>query len=645
MASITSVAFTAELRLNDPTPQLILTDTTDYAGQGITAPDAPAGIITASGPAGIFYNNTNFGAPDVPAPLTSPTSTITIPLPLDQNNNLLQGDYSVTYTVRVADLTQASDTTDKTINYADPVANVVMSVDLGAPLLTSDDQTGYTVDLITPSITRNHDIFYPASFNRDPIEGTAKIVTTNVILVVANQTVAYTSTLVSDLTYDYGDGITLTSQITGNGQLDITGNADICEVYCCLNAAYDRYLEQSVSDTRRAQETREQLELATSLTFLLFAAIRCGKTEDINGYVEQIRSVLSCTDDCECGDEPQLVVGVNGSTGTVTVVAGSGISVSSTSGGGTTEYTVSMEAALLSKLNSLFNTTAVAGTNITITSTTSAEGNIEYTINAASQIQSAPDVPITAIPGQIWDDVQEALVGIKGIADTNTTSISNLTASAIAVVAIAGVTGTEVQTVLESLKALIDGNTSAIAALTASDIATSPITGVTGTDVQAMLSSLKSLIDDTVTNTTTNTGNISTNATNISTNTTNIGNNTTAIADLQPESWTVVDNFTSGWNNDPNASLLPLQYRRDPWGMLHITGGLRNSGTPASTSIFVLPVGYRPTGDNYAIAYDDSGGATDFFAILINSSDGNVTFQGSVQANAELFINFTTRLT
>ena len=650
MPNIQSVTFTAELRvkgaahLTSTVPQLILTDTTDYASQGVVIGDGPAGVISATGPAGQFYNNTNFGSADIPAPLSAPLSTIVIPLPLDQNNDLLKGSYSITYTVRLigGDMTEATLTKNVTINYDSPTANVVMSVDLGAPLLTSDDQTDYTQDLIQPTIIRDHDLFYPASLNIDPIEGTAKIVTTNTIFTVADQTLAYTSTLLSDTSYDYTDGITLTDQVGGNGQIDIVGNADICQLYCCLNAAYDRYLKQSSSDTRRAIETRDQLEEAVSITFLLDIAIRCGKTEDIAGYVDQIKRVLDCNDDCDCGDEPQLVVGISSSGGTVTVVAGSGITVTSVSGGGTIEYTVSFDAVLLSKLNGLFNTTLLAGTNITITESVNEVGDIVYTINASDQLQSAPDVPIDPIAGQSWDDVQEALVGIKGIADTNTTSIANLAAASISVAAIAGITGTDVQAVLAELKGLIDGNTSTIDALTASDIDTSPIAGVTGAEVQTMLSSLKTLIDNTVSNTSTNTTNISTNASNISDNATDIGNNTTAIAGLAVPSWVAVQGgvgFNDTWNNDPNASFEIAQYRVDR-GALQITGGFRNSGTPASDLIFSLPEGFRPSVTTYGTLYLESGtGSPAIIGLRINSTNGNVTYVGAVGANAQGFFS------
>jgi len=79
--------------------------------------------------------------------------------------------------------------------------------------------------------------------------------------------------------------------------------------------------------------------------------------------------------------------------------------------------------------------------------------------------------------------------------------------------------------------------------------------------------------------------------------------------------------------------------------MLHLVGAVANSGTPSSEDIFVLPVGYRPTGDVIFTAYDNTGGAASLFGIEITSSTGQVTLQGTLQANMRLFVNGSTSLT
>lgn len=609
MASITSVDFTAEFQLDNATKQIILTDTTDYVGQGIIGGDGPAGIITATGPAGIFYSNTNFGDADVPAPLTSPTSTKTIALPIDGSGNILQGTYSVKYTVKLVtgDSSQAEKTTVKSINYTKPVADVEMTVNLGAPLLTSDDLTDYTIDLITPSIVYDHDIFYPASLSVDPIQGASKIVTTNVIFIVAGQVLAYTSTVVATTTYDYGDGITVTDEVTGNGQIDIDGDATVCQLYCCMRAAFNRYLRESTTDSRRAQETLEQLNEASSLLLLLDVSIRCGKTEDTNDYALQIKEVLDCNDDCECGDEPQLVIGSGSTFGMVVVDEGPGITVVSVSGGGLTTYTVSMQSDLLDKLNASFNTTLIQGTDITISSVVDGSGNIAYTINADSQIQTATQVLISAIVGLSAANVQDALQELKDLIDVNiadiATNLGNITTNTSDIATNVTNIGTNTTNIATNVTNI----------------------GTNTTDIATNDGNITTNTSDIATNVT----NIGTNTTNIATNVTNIGTNTTAISDLQVEAWIDVDTFNAGWDNDNDTSITQLQYRKDPQGVLHLKGGVRNSGTPAGSTIFVLPSSHRPIDTTFVSGFDD---ANDTYHGVEMNADGSVTVIGALEA-------------
>lgn len=598
MASITSVSFTANFEMENATPQLTLTDTTDYATQGIVLGDGPAGVIKLEGPSGVVYNNTDYGAADIPLPLSAPNSTITIPLPLDSGGNLLQGTYTVTYSVKLVsgDGSEATLATEKAISYTKPSADVVMTYSASTPLLTSDDRTDYTVDLITPSIVRDHDIFYPASLSIPRIDGTAKIVTTGTIYTVADTTLAYTSTLVADTTYDYGDGITLTDEVTGNGQIDITTGATICQVYCCLNHAFDRYLTLSTTNTIEAKKALTQLEEATSIAFLIFAANTCGKTDDVTAYANRLRSVLNCTDSCDCGDEPQIVVGSGGAGSTSVVEAGTGITVTSVTGGSTTTYTVAVSSSTL-------NNITTNASNIALNSIKIAANTADIATNVSA---------ISALAVNINNNAIAIAANVTNIGN-NTTNINANTTN------------------IATNTADIATNVSAISA-NASNISTNT------TNITNNASAISTNTANIATNTAdiaTNASAISNNATNISTNTTNIAANASNIAALQVEAWEIVSTYVSIWNNNPDAALSELQYRKDPYGMVHLQGGVTNSGTPASNTIFVLPSGYRPTLSFYANVYDSSGGAEDSWGVEIDNT-GNVILQGTLQANMQL---------
>jgi hypothetical protein len=58
------------------------------------------------------------------------------------------------------------------------------------------------------------------------------------------------------------------------------------------------------------------------------------------------------------------------------------------------------------------------------------------------------------------------------------------------------------------------------------------------------------------------------------------------------EEWISVS-FSNSWV-DFGGGFATTQYRKDPWGVVHIKGAVKN-GSSASANMFTLPVGYRPT--------------------------------------------------
>lgn len=82
--------------LNASPKTLKFEDTTDYAGQGVNIANA-VGCLTLTGPTGVFHNNTDFNNPDI-VPDVDPEFFKN--LPLNNQGNVVQGDYSVAYRVR-----------------------------------------------------------------------------------------------------------------------------------------------------------------------------------------------------------------------------------------------------------------------------------------------------------------------------------------------------------------------------------------------------------------------------------------------------------------------------------------------------------------------------------------------------------------
>jgi hypothetical protein len=77
--------------------------------------------------------------------------------------------------------------------------------------------------------------------------------------------------------------------------------------------------------------------------------------------------------------------------------------------------------------------------------------------------------------------------------------------------------------------------------------------------------------------------------------------------------------YENGWST-PIASVdEALSFYKDPWGIVHLQGNTHN-GSPSSSKVFTLPVGYRPAKDIYFGVFG-AGGTVAFVAV---ESDGTV---------------------
>lgn len=98
-------------------------DITDYASQSVNPSDV-VGCVTFTGPSGVFYNNTNFAAPDIILPVSPDVSRN---LPLNAQNNVIQGNYTVEYRIRISN--------NYTVNVTDTNEITIPSIDLTSVLV------------------------------------------------------------------------------------------------------------------------------------------------------------------------------------------------------------------------------------------------------------------------------------------------------------------------------------------------------------------------------------------------------------------------------------------------------------------------------------------------------------------------------
>lgn len=387
-------------------------DITDYAGQSI-ALSSVAGCLSIVAPSGdTIYNNTNFSSPDINPDVSLENST-TIQLPLNGDGTVMTGNYTITYTVRVFPSTLVSSydvEVEKTINfdYVTPTADVDITVNLTAPLMTSTDNTNYTVSHngspVNPTITRDHRLYYPATLGIAPITGTGSTLTTSTFYTQANATLVYHSELESDLEYDLGDDFYVLDSIDGYGQYDLNVDETLCNLYCGIKTLYTNW--QTYKGTVRGNDYLYKLTQVTSIGVLLQAAIDCGKSDDVATYASAMREIGGFTEDCQCSNgTPVLVTGTGGSY--VVVAAGTGLQVSTSTSGTTTTYTVSLTNANATKLANQYNTVVAAGSNVTVSVSTASDGTKTYTVSSTGQPNMVSgEVLITASIGNKPDVTQ-----------------------------------------------------------------------------------------------------------------------------------------------------------------------------------------------------------------------------------------------
>lgn len=389
--ALTTTDFYTTFNLVPSTKLFSFKDVVDYAGQGVNPANA-TGVLKIVAPGGdTVYDNVDHSNPDI-RPSVSLFNTTTIPLPLLGNNEVIPGEYTFTYTVRVVDNTLSSSydvAVTKTVTYAyiSPTGKINMSVNCITPLLTSNDTTNYTVNLITPTITRVHTINYPGSVAEDPIVGATKEVTTNVVYVTKGTALQYSSSCVATLSYDLTGGFYISDKVTGTGYLDVLCDSSLCDIYCALRSQYNRWF-QSKGTVQTEVVERIKFDLMMNIAQLIATAITCGRDTDISGYITELKRIGNF-DDCTCGDstEPQLITGL-GSNGTIVVQAGSGITVGSSTGGGVTTYTISIESSILNKINTFNNTVVAVGNGLSVSVATASDGTKTYTLTNTSL---APD--------------------------------------------------------------------------------------------------------------------------------------------------------------------------------------------------------------------------------------------------------------
>lgn len=387
-----TISFTTEFDLTSTPKKFNFEDTSDYVGQGIALADVN-GSFKITSPSGIvIYNNlsyTNAGC-DIQNSVAR-TNQSTINLPLDADGNVEQGVYTILYTVYDVKVEYYTVTNTYTVDYATPTLKIQQTVDCVTPLFTSKDATSYVVNGITPTITGTHTLTFPVgsglTADTAAITGTGSTITEGKEE-FANGT--QTTTIESEMTYVFADGLTIVDSLTGFQEFKVDCTF-ICSIYCCLSE-----LETRIANAAGVNQT-EYNRLVTISGHIAFLqglaqlAISCGKPDDVDAYLAEMQRILECNNNCGCsGDDPALVTGIGGTGNTVVVDSiSSSIIVTSTIAGSTTTYHLTVNPTVTATIAALYNTALTSGTYVTATPSGIIGGIQTYTLTGVVTLIAA----------------------------------------------------------------------------------------------------------------------------------------------------------------------------------------------------------------------------------------------------------------
>lgn len=214
--------------------ELVITDNTPYAANGIPLADV-VGVLTVTGPSGIFYNNTDFLSPDIDHDVSLIKR---ISLPLATDGNVEQGDYSVALTIQVTDEAFSHDI--DAINQADGKFYIdgdyradVLATSPGTVAGSTGNDGSYTVDAVAYNTTT---LQTEIDTSTDPLPSA-----------VADGTWDYT------ITKEYTDTTETSLNFTApTGKIEMTFDCDCAKLTAEDKTAYGDYLSMTRTLTLNA---------------------------------------------------------------------------------------------------------------------------------------------------------------------------------------------------------------------------------------------------------------------------------------------------------------------------------------------------------------------------------------------------------
>src|SRR6202008_1651216 len=240
----------------------------------------------------------------------------TIAIPTDASTLMpLPGSYVITLTTIVAGIVQNGTYVKSfsyTYDYVRPVVTISQSVNGFIPRYYSTDTTTYMVNAVQPTITRTHNIDFPAASMIPSETFVTQAVEINPPKLWNG---IYTTTISSLLSYTMSDNLIILDKVFNAQTFTVSINVDLCRINCCMNNLNDKYQAALSNNTYQSVVYGDQLARATQLISLYRNNIECGNAAEANNNLNQIYAVTGCSPDCGCDAENGQVVPYNGIVG------------------------------------------------------------------------------------------------------------------------------------------------------------------------------------------------------------------------------------------------------------------------------------------------------------------------------------------
>lgn len=398
MAIENKISLETRFQLNNTPQNFRFQDTTDYASESIATSDV-IGALKIVDPNGNTVHETVLPAFDIDVDAQDYIDSIE--LPTDSNGDVLKGNYSVIYTIRVSGAVQPGDYSS-TFLYKFCYENVILDIDLTVELitakLTSTDNTSYPQEVT--NTTRTHTVHPPSGL--DPLEWPVQTVSTksNVYSKDGNKiaTKTWTGKVVNILELTYTDSLIVDVTVSGDSERDIKDDINICSLQCNMRALIDRYYKAIGTDTVNADRIyKDQVAPASIGAFMYTSNIACGNFDKAEEYYQDVLRFTGSQPDCECADseEPQIIFAASGGGGgNIYVVeacnTNNALSVNTTVLGDTTTYEICFNNTLFTKLSNLTETVVTSiDSSVTVTSST-VSGIKTYDLSVVAAASSYP---------------------------------------------------------------------------------------------------------------------------------------------------------------------------------------------------------------------------------------------------------------